>query len=75
MHENFYWSIKTVIGGYENVMIVYGEESQVKKYLEMDLKIPFTMNAILPKLGEHLFELGFKIYHIPTIKTDKENLK
>lgn len=75
MRENFYWSIKTLIGGYENVMIVYGEEYQVKKYLETDLKIPFTMTAILPKLGEHLFELGFKIYHIPTTKTNEETLK
>lgn len=79
--ENKYFAVKPIVNGFEMVMVLYGEEDDIKKYIEYVLRVPSTYTIINERFARNLFDIGFKIYMCPPmdkidiVPTDDETEK
>ena len=75
MEESKYFVVRPIINGFEAILLMYGQETDIKKYIEFVLATNCTYSAINKDFARNLFDIGFKVYMCPEIgkvKTDIE---
>ena len=71
-----YFVVKPIVNGFETVMIMYGEESDIRNYIKYVMDIPCSYNIINEQFARNLFDIGFKVYMCPSsdmIQSTTEN--